>query len=182
METIGHLAGGIAHDFNNLLTVISGNVEALERRLPDDPRLRRFVEAAMRGIERAVTLIDRLLAFARRQVLETKLADVNLLVLGMSDLLHRTLGERIRCVCRWRNICHRLSPTPVSLKVQSSTLPSIRMTPCKTAAHWASKPRWQATWTLGRPRRPAGPDNGQRYRNGNGPRHPRDGVRAFFHH
>jgi PAS domain S-box-containing protein len=96
METIGQLPGGIAHDFNNLLTVISGNVEALERRLRgDDGSLRRFAEAALRGTERAATLTGRLLAFARRQTLEPTLVDVNQLVLGMSDLLHRTLGERI---------------------------------------------------------------------------------------
>jgi CheY-like chemotaxis protein len=96
METIGQLTGGIAHDFNNLLTVISGNVEALERRLrADDGSLRRFAEAALCGTERAATLTGRLLAFARRQALEPTLVDVNLLVLGMSDLLHRTLGERI---------------------------------------------------------------------------------------
>jgi PAS domain S-box-containing protein len=96
METIGQLTGGIAHDFNNLLTVISGNVEALERRLHDeDLNLRRLAEAALRGTERAAQLTNRLLAFARRQTLEPKLIDVNQLVLGMSDLLHRTLGERI---------------------------------------------------------------------------------------
>jgi PAS domain S-box-containing protein len=95
METIGHLTGGIAHDFNNLLTVISGNVEALERQLPNDPRVCRFAEAALRGVERASTLTSRLLAFARRQPLAPKLVDVNALVSGMSELLRRTLGERI---------------------------------------------------------------------------------------
>lgn len=96
METIGQLTGGIAHDFNNLLTVISGNIEAMERYVPAaEPRLRRFIEAALRGSERAATLTNRLLAFARRQALEPKLLEANQLLLGMSDLLHRTLGERI---------------------------------------------------------------------------------------
>jgi signal transduction histidine kinase len=96
METIGQLTGGIAHDFNNLLTVISGNVETLERRLRDeDLDLRRLAETALRGTERAAQLTSRLLAFARRQTLDPKPIDVNQLILGMSDLLHRTLGERI---------------------------------------------------------------------------------------
>jgi signal transduction histidine kinase len=96
METIGQLTGGVAHDFNNLLTVISGNVETLERRLRlEDLDLRRLAEAALRGTERAAQLTSRLLAFARRQALEPKPIDVNQLILGMSDLLHRTLGERI---------------------------------------------------------------------------------------
>jgi PAS domain S-box-containing protein len=96
METIGQLTGGIAHDFNNLLTVISGNIEALERQLPaDDLRLRRYAEAAIRSTERAATLTHRLLAFARRQPLEPRLLDVNQLLQGMHELLRRTLGESV---------------------------------------------------------------------------------------
>ena len=101
METIGQLSGGLAHDFNNLLTVISGSVEAIERHLPDgDPRLRRFALAAKQGVERATALTNRLLSFARRQALEPKLLDINRLILGMSDLLHGTLGEAITAEMR----------------------------------------------------------------------------------
>src|SRR3954447_595523 len=96
METIGQLAGGIAHDFNNLLTVIASAVETLEQSLPEDEeRLRRLARAAMRGTDRAAILTNRLLAFARRQPLEPKLIDLNQLILGMHDMLHRTLGQRI---------------------------------------------------------------------------------------
>jgi PAS domain S-box-containing protein len=99
MESIGHLTGGVAHDFNNLLTVVIGNLEALQRHLPDSKpdaaRLARSVENALRGAKRAETLTQRLLAFARQQPLDPKPIDVNRLVTGMSDLLRRSIGEEI---------------------------------------------------------------------------------------
>jgi PAS domain S-box-containing protein len=96
MEAIGQLTGGVAHDFNNLLTIILGNLENLEHRLPPDDKLQRPVAAAIRGATRAAVLTDRLLAFARRQPLAPQIIDVNGLVAGMSDLLRGTLGEGIR--------------------------------------------------------------------------------------
>jgi signal transduction histidine kinase len=96
MEAIGQLTGGIAHDFNNLLTIIMGNIERLQRRLPlDDEATQRFAAAALGGANRAATLTQRLLAFSRRQPLEPTSLDVNRLIAEMSELLHRTLGERI---------------------------------------------------------------------------------------
>jgi signal transduction histidine kinase len=97
MEAMGQLTGGIAHDFNNLLQVIIGNLEILQRRkLLGSDDARRMVDSALRGAARASTLTQRLLAFARRQPLNPKPIDVNKLVTGMSELLHRTLGESIR--------------------------------------------------------------------------------------
>ena len=97
MEAMGQLTGGIAHDFNNLLQVIIGNIEVLQRRnlVPDDAA-RRMILSMARSAERAATLTQRLLAFARRQPLDPKPIDVNKLVTGMSELLHRTLGESMR--------------------------------------------------------------------------------------
>ncbi len=105
MEAIGQLTGGVAHDFNNLLTIILGNLETIQRQLGTNPssqgggdraRLERSVENALRGARRAASLTQSLLAFARRQPLEPKPTDVNRLVLAMSDLLGRTLGEHIQ--------------------------------------------------------------------------------------
>jgi PAS domain S-box-containing protein len=97
MESIGQLTGGVAHDFNNLLQVIIGNLHTLQRGLPQDAgRLLRAAGNAMNGAQRAASLTKRLLAFARRQPLDPKPTDVNSLVVGMSDLLHRALGEEIR--------------------------------------------------------------------------------------
>jgi len=99
MEGIGQLAGGVAHDFNNLLTIIIGNLEALQRHLkdkgPDVARLQRSADNAMRGARRAESVTQRLLAFSRQQPLGPKSVDVGRLVSGMSDLLRRTLGEKI---------------------------------------------------------------------------------------
>ena len=96
MEVIGQLTSGIAHDFNNLLTIISGNVDLLQRRVGDgDPDLKRLAEAAMRGVDRAARLTQQLLAFSRRQPLDPKPLDVNGLISGMSELLRRTLGEHV---------------------------------------------------------------------------------------
>ena len=100
MEAVGQLTGGVAHDFNNLLTAISGGAETLERLLPaqlgaNEPRIRRSLQMVIEGARRAATLTQRLLAFARRQALDPRPLDANRLVAGMSELLHRTLGESI---------------------------------------------------------------------------------------
>ena len=100
MEAVGQLTGGIAHDFNNLLTVVTGNVGMAQRALDaaniTDARTRRALTGAMKGAERAATLTQRLLAFSRRQPLAPRVIDVDKLVLGMSDLLQRALGELIK--------------------------------------------------------------------------------------
>ena len=97
MEAIGQLTGGIAHDFNNLLTGIIGSLDLVRRRMaterPGD--IPRFMDAASTSALRAAALTHRLLAFARRQSLDTRPNDINRLVASMEDLLHRTLGERI---------------------------------------------------------------------------------------
>jgi signal transduction histidine kinase/ActR/RegA family two-component response regulator len=96
MEAVGRLTGGIAHDFNNHLTVISSNIELLQRRMPAGTEsLARLTEAAMAGVQRAATLTHRLLAFSRQQPLDPEPLDVSRLVSNMSDLLRRTLGETI---------------------------------------------------------------------------------------
>jgi PAS domain S-box-containing protein len=99
MEAVGQLTGGVAHDFNNLLVIILGNLETLMRQIDrkeiDPARMRRVSESALRGAQRAASLTQRLLAFARRQPLEPRPVDVNRLVANMSELLRRTLGEQI---------------------------------------------------------------------------------------
>jgi PAS domain S-box-containing protein len=97
METLGQLTGGVAHDFNNLLQIVTGNLELLQRALPADAtRLRNMTMRAAAGAERATILTQRLLAFSRRQPLDPRPVDPNQLVAGMTDMLHRTLGETIR--------------------------------------------------------------------------------------
>ena len=96
IEAIGQLTGGIAHDFNNLLAVVMGNLELLQKRLPDDERMARLVESALEGAQRGAALTQRLLAFARRQDLRPAPVDVPALVRGMTDLLQRSLGPKVR--------------------------------------------------------------------------------------
>jgi signal transduction histidine kinase/CheY-like chemotaxis protein len=100
MEAVGQLTGGVAHDFNNLLTVIVGNLNIAQRHLEpltDAPaeRLRRLVNNAMRGAERATTITKHLLAFSRKQPFDPKPLNINKLVHGLSDFLRRSLGETI---------------------------------------------------------------------------------------
>ncbi|HYZ61776.1 MAG TPA: ATP-binding protein [Acetobacteraceae bacterium] len=95
MEAVGRLTGGIAHDFNNMLTVIVGSLDLLRRRAAD-ARAQRLLDNALEGANRAATLTARLLAFSRQQPLVPQPIDVNALVSGMTDLLHRTLGETVQ--------------------------------------------------------------------------------------
>jgi PAS domain S-box-containing protein len=95
MEAIGQLTGGIAHDFNNLLAIILANLELLDEQLDDRADLRDLIHRAFAAVDRGANLTQRLLAFSRRQPLQPKLTDLNALVAGMSDMLHRTLGETI---------------------------------------------------------------------------------------
>jgi PAS domain S-box-containing protein len=102
VEAIGQLTGGIAHDFNNLLTGIIGSLGLVRRRMatnkPDD--IPRLMDAASAAALRAAALTHRLLAFGRRQSLDTRPNDVNRIVTGIEDLLQRTMGERIDLVCK----------------------------------------------------------------------------------
>jgi PAS domain S-box-containing protein len=98
VEAIGQLTGGIAHDFNNLLTPILGGLDILQRRGVGDPRGQRLIEGALQSAERARTLVQRLLAFARRQPLQPSPVDIGEVVHDMTDLVGSTLGPRIRIV------------------------------------------------------------------------------------
>jgi signal transduction histidine kinase/ActR/RegA family two-component response regulator len=97
MEAIGQLSGGIAHDFNNMLAVIMGALNIMQRRIArGDFNVQPLMQAAIEGAQRGGALTHRLLAFARKQLLEPRPLDANKLVSGMSDLLRRTLGETIQ--------------------------------------------------------------------------------------
>lgn len=97
MEAVGQLTGGIAHDFNNMLTGVIGAIDILKRRIAtgrlDD--IDRFMEAATVSAQRAAGLTARLLAFSRRQSLDSRPTDVDALIGSLEDLLRRTISERI---------------------------------------------------------------------------------------
>jgi len=97
LETLGRLTGGVAHDFNNLLTPIVGSLDLVRRRITDE-RLQHLVDGALQSSERARTLVARLLAFARRQNLETLPVDVVALIAGIAELIQRSIGPTITLV------------------------------------------------------------------------------------
>ncbi|WP_240356741.1 ATP-binding protein [Pseudomonas sp. 15A4] len=98
MEAMGQLTGGVAHDFNNLLTPIVGTLDMLQRRGVGGEREQRLISGAVQSADRARTLVQRLLAFARRQPLQPVSVDVAKLVNGMGDLVASTTGPQIRVV------------------------------------------------------------------------------------
>lgn len=98
MEAMGQLTGGVAHDFNNLLTPIVGSLDMLLRKGVGSEREQRLIAGAMQSAERARTLVQRLLAFARRQPLQATPVDIPKLVTGMADLIGSTSGPQIRVV------------------------------------------------------------------------------------
>jgi len=96
LETLGQLTGGVAHDFNNLLTPVIGNLDMLRRRVPEaDSRAQRLIDGGLQAASRAATLVQRLLAFARRQDLQPRPVAIGSLLEGMSDMLARSLGPTI---------------------------------------------------------------------------------------
>lgn len=95
METVGRLAGGVAHDFNNFLTAIRGYAGLAHDALrPEDPA-RADIEQVLKAAERATALTSQLLAFSRRQVIETRPANLNDLILDMEKMVRRLIGEDI---------------------------------------------------------------------------------------
>jgi PAS domain S-box-containing protein len=96
LEAMGQLLGGVAHDFNNLLTPIIGSLDMLHRREARDEREQRLIDGALQSADRAKTLVQRLLAFARREPLQLLDVDVGSLVAGMVDLIASTAGPQIK--------------------------------------------------------------------------------------
>jgi len=119
MDAIGQLTGGIAHDFNNMLTGILSSLDIVRMRL-DMGRLdglERFLDAATASSQRAAALTQRLLAFSRRQSLDSRTVELNELVGSVQDLLRSTLGETIR-------IQMAISETPLRANLDSNQFES----------------------------------------------------------
>ena len=96
MEAVGQLTGGIAHDFNNMLAVVIGGLELAKRHQGGDPAtVARHLDSAREGADRAAALTRRLLAFSREESLKPEALDPAALVVGMSELLDRTLGDAV---------------------------------------------------------------------------------------
>lgn len=98
IEAIGQLTGGVAHDFNNLLMAIQGSIELVQRRLPDDAPVHRFLNNAHEAAQRGARLTQRMLAFARRQDLKPTDLDLVAQIEGLRHLLETTLGPTCQIV------------------------------------------------------------------------------------
>ena len=96
MEAVGQLTGGVAHDFNNLITIIIGSFELLRGDVKNDSVNGKLIDLGTKAAERGAALTYRLLAFSRKQTLLPTTIDLNSLIPGMTDMLRRTLGERIK--------------------------------------------------------------------------------------
>jgi len=101
LETLGQLTGGVAHDFNNLLTPITGTLDVLQRKYGHtDARTQRLLSNALQAADRAKTLLQRLLGFARRQALQTEPVDLAALLVGMRDLISSSVGPTVEVQLR----------------------------------------------------------------------------------
>ncbi len=98
LDAMGQLTGGVAHDFNNLLTPILGTLDILQRRNLGGEREQRLISGALQSAERAKVLVQRLLAFARRQPLQSVSVDVIALIGSLTDLITSTIGPQISLV------------------------------------------------------------------------------------
>ncbi|HXH07400.1 MAG TPA: PAS domain S-box protein [Vicinamibacterales bacterium] len=118
MEAVGRLAGGVAHDFNNLLTAIAGYTDLLLDELaPGDPK-REDLKEIRAAAHRATGLTRQLLAFSRRQVLQTRALDTNYVVRAVEGMLKRLIGEDI-------TLKITLSPTPTIVKADAGQLEQV---------------------------------------------------------
>lgn len=98
MEAVGRLAGGIAHDFNNLLTIILGYTGLLSlevAKTSKDPKQIRNLEEIQKAAENAATLTSQLLAFSRKQVLRTRVVELNPVIANLEGMLRRLIGEDV---------------------------------------------------------------------------------------
>jgi len=118
LETLGQLTGGVAHDFNNLLTPIAGALDMLQRKYgEEDPRSARMLANALQATDRATTLVQRLLGFARRQSLQTRPVDIVVLLDGMRDLIASAVGPTVELQMRRESepLCALADPNQLEL-------------------------------------------------------------------
>jgi len=95
MDAIGQMAGGIAHDFNNILGIIIGNLSFLKRQVSDNEKALKRVTTANKAALRAADLTKQLLGFSRKQAQEVCPSDINQLILGMQDLISRSITPEV---------------------------------------------------------------------------------------
>ncbi len=96
LEAVGRIAGGLAHDINNYLAAIRGRCELVRRKRPEGDPIAGKMDAVIRTVVKASSLIDRLLAFSQRQAVEPEVVDLNQVLVGLEKMLRPSLGENVR--------------------------------------------------------------------------------------
>jgi len=156
MEAVGQLTGGIAHDFNNLLMIVGGSIEMLKKHVAPDQRTTRLLDAARQAVNRGAKLNEQLLAFSRRQDLQTEAVQVNELIPTFEHLLDRALGETIAVefqpsTLSWhcRTDSHQLETAILNLVINArDAMPNgglivirtdCRFVPVRSATPWGGK-------------------------------------------
>ena len=112
MEAVGQLAAGVAHDFNNILTIIQGHADLLLQSEPLPPATEKSLRQIWSAADRAGKLIQQLLMFSRKQVLQPRYVDLNEIISNVSPMLQRMLGEHITFESAPAPTCPSFTPTP----------------------------------------------------------------------
>ena len=112
MEAIGQLAGGVAHDFNNILMSISGFASLILRKTEGDEKLHRYASEIGKSCDRAASLIKKLMAFSRKQVLAPRIIDLNQVTSGMLEMLQPLIGQRVQLEFRGDPTLQRVKADP----------------------------------------------------------------------
>jgi two-component system cell cycle sensor histidine kinase/response regulator CckA len=120
MEAVGRLAGGVAHDFNNLLTVITGSVHLIRLLPAGDAGVSGYVDDIQAAVDRATNLTRHLLAFSRKQPARPEVLDLNEIVLGLSGLIGRLIGERI-------SVKTQLAGIPIRIRADRGHIEQVLM-------------------------------------------------------
>jgi signal transduction histidine kinase len=120
MDAIGRLAGGVAHDFNNVLTVIQGYVEIIQMNRSLESETVDGLNQILASAQRAASLTRQLLTFSRRQVMQPKAADLNLIVGNLTKMLRRLIGEDVELGIAY-------DPNPTMVEVDENMIGQIMM-------------------------------------------------------
>jgi two-component system, cell cycle sensor histidine kinase and response regulator CckA len=120
LESIGRLAGGVAHDFNNLLTSMLGFIDLAQRSQSTDSPAIEFLEGATEAARRGGTLTQKLLAFARKQIVHPTVVAINQIIEGMAPMIRRLVGEDLE-------VTLALALTPDKVKVDVGSLEQVIM-------------------------------------------------------
>jgi PAS domain S-box-containing protein len=96
MESIGRLAGGVAHDFNNMLSAIIGYTELSLMKISSDDEIHEYLSEISKAANRSADLTRQLLAFARQQIVDPQIVNLNEIIKSMLNMLHRLIGENVK--------------------------------------------------------------------------------------